>query len=58
MADLIEQFGEDKVTLSYIEETLGVTGGTRQDRRNRARQILAERRTQAADGREDYSDAA
>ncbi|MCX4690732.1 DUF2637 domain-containing protein [Kitasatospora purpeofusca] len=58
VADLIERFGEDKVTLSYIEETLGVTGGTRQDRRNRARQILAERRTQAAGGREDYSDAA
>lgn len=58
VADLIEKFGEDVVTLSYIERALGVTGGTRQDRRDRARQILAERRTQAAEVREDYSDAA
>ncbi|MFI8085849.1 DUF2637 domain-containing protein [Kitasatospora sp. NPDC086009] len=58
VADLIEKFGEEVVTLSYIEDALGVTGGTRQDRRNRARQILAERRTQAAEGREGYADAA
>ncbi|MGW4651321.1 DUF2637 domain-containing protein [Kitasatospora sp. NPDC004289] len=58
VADLIEKFGEEKVTLSYIEEALGVTGGTRQDRRNRAREIVAERRNRAAGGREDLEAAA
>ncbi|MFF4384454.1 DUF2637 domain-containing protein [Kitasatospora sp. NPDC001547] len=48
VADLIEQFGEKVVTLSYIERALGVTGGTRQDRRDRAREIVAERRAQRA----------
>ncbi|MEE1783048.1 DUF2637 domain-containing protein [Streptomyces sp. SP17BM10] len=58
VADLIEKFGEEKVTLSYIERALGVTGGTRQDRRDRARQILADRRNQAAGGRDDMPNAA
>ncbi|MGE7437019.1 DUF2637 domain-containing protein [Kitasatospora sp. NPDC001175] len=58
VADLIERFGEEKVTLSYIERALGVTGGTRQDRRDRARQILADRRNGAAGGRDDMPNAA
>ncbi|MEV8099441.1 DUF2637 domain-containing protein [Kitasatospora sp. NPDC085879] len=54
VADLIEQFGEKVVTLSYIERALGVTGGTRQDRRDRAREIVAERRNRrAGDSAED-----
>ncbi|MFF7459113.1 DUF2637 domain-containing protein [Kitasatospora sp. NPDC008115] len=48
VADLIEQFGEKVVTLSYIERALGVTGGTRQDRRDRAREIVTDRRAQRA----------
>ncbi|MET9183148.1 DUF2637 domain-containing protein [Kitasatospora aureofaciens] len=58
VADMIEKFGEEVVTLSYIEKHLGITGGTRQDRRDRARQIVAERRNRAADGRDDLADAA
>ncbi|WP_051743012.1 DUF2637 domain-containing protein [Kitasatospora sp. MBT66] len=48
VADMLEKFGEKVVTLSYIERALGITGGTRQDRRDRAREIVAERRSRNA----------
>jgi hypothetical protein len=48
VAEMIENFGEEKVTLRYIEGKLGLPHSTAQDRRNRARQILAERAAQAA----------
>ena len=41
VADMIRQFGESVVTISYIEEKLGLPHSTAQDRRDRARQILA-----------------
>ncbi|MFE4356138.1 DUF2637 domain-containing protein [Kitasatospora sp. NPDC056800] len=48
IADMIEKFGEEVVTLRYIERAFGITGGTRQDRRDRAREIVTARRTQQA----------
>lgn len=43
VADMISQFGEETVTISYIRRALNLPHSTAQDRRDRARQILAER---------------
>ncbi|MFD8597672.1 DUF2637 domain-containing protein [Kitasatospora sp. NPDC059646] len=43
VASMIEQFGEEKVTISYLMDKLKLTHGTAQDRRERAREILAAR---------------
>jgi hypothetical protein len=41
VADMIRQFGEETVTISYIRRALDLPHSTAQDRRDRARQILA-----------------
>ena len=43
VADMIRQFGEETVTISYIRRALNLPHSTAQDRRDRARQILADR---------------
>lgn len=42
VADMIREFGEEAVTLRYIQEALELPHATAQDRRNRARVILAQ----------------
>jgi len=43
VAEMIRQFGPEAVTISYIRKALNLPHSTAQDRRDRARQILAER---------------
>jgi hypothetical protein len=39
---MLRQFGEETVTISYIRRALDLPHSTAQDRRDRARQILAQ----------------
>jgi hypothetical protein len=57
VADMIERFGPEKVTLRFISEALGLPHSTAQDRRDRARQILAERPAGTTDGQDATSAA-
>lgn len=42
VADMLRQFGEEVVTIRYIQRALALPHATAQDRRNRARAILAQ----------------